>query len=390
MKILQLCHKSPYPPVDGGCLAMKEMAEMMLAQGNELHILSISTTKHPAKLNAVPKNIRYYSIPIDTSLHIGKAFTNLFGTGSYNIERFYSKRFEDKLAQLLKEENYDLVLLESLFVSPYLAAIKQHSKAKIIYRAHNVEYKLWEQFAASASFPKSAYLSFLAKRMKKQELQSICEIDALLCISKADEEILKRPNIPHELVPMTYPIDEAAIEKPFQASFFQLAAMDWFPNEEAVDWFINDIWPLLSEANNKACVHLAGREMPERFLKISNDHLKINSEISNKQNFYAKHDIMIVPLLSGSGVRVKIIEGLALGKTIITTSIGASGIDCTHGENILIADTAKEFSDLMLRCLSDLKWAKAIGNNGLALAKKEFSRAEIGEKLMRFYKKYGV
>ena len=99
---------------------------------------------------------------------------------------------------------------------------------------------------------------------------------------------------------------------------------------------------------------------------------------------------MIVPLLSGSGVRVKIIEGLALGKTIITTSIGASGIDCTHGENILIADTAKEFSDLMLRCLSDLKWAKAIGNNGLALAKKEFSRAEIGEKLMRFYKKYGV
>lgn len=390
MKILQLCLKPPYPPVDGGCLAMKEMAEMMVEQSNELHILSISTAKHPSDSNAVPKNISFYSIPVDTSLQIGKAFANLFGSGSYNVERFYSPLLEAKLTQLLQEQDYDLVLLESLFVSPYIKCIKQHSNAKIIYRAHNVEYKLWEQFAASASFPKSAYLKFLAKRIKTHELQSITEVDGLLCISKADEAELKRPNIPHELIPMTYPIDNLAIEKPFQASFFQLAAMDWLPNEEGVTWFINEVWPLFSKENKDAQVNLAGRKMPQNFLKLSDHRLKIYGEISDKKSFFAKHDIMIVPLLSGSGVRVKIIEGLALGKTIITTSIGAKGIPCTHGENILIANNAKDFSDLMLRCMNDKEWAKTIGTNGMALAAKEFSRAKLGEKLMRFYKQYGI
>lgn len=390
MKILQLCHKPPYPPVDGGCLAMKEMAEMMVEQGIALHILSINTQKHPGDANAVPNKIPYHSITIDTSLQTGKALANLFGSGSYNIDRFYSEAMENKLKSLLETEQYDIVLLESLFVSPYIDCIQQHSKAKIVYRAHNVEYKLWEQFAQTASFPKRTYMNFLARRMKVQEMKTLAAVDGLLCISEADEKLLQRDKIAHAVIPMSYPIAPVKTTSPFKASFFQLAAMDWFPNEEAVDWFVKDIWPIVASKAATAHCELAGRKMPERFLQLSNDRLKIYGEISHKEAFFAKHDIMIVPLRSGSGVRVKIIEGLASGKTIISTSMGAEGIACTHGKNILIADTAEDFAALMLQCLESPKWAKTIAANGQAFAREHFSRMHIGKQLLSFYKQYGV
>lgn len=390
MKILQLCHKPPYPPVDGGCLAMKEMAEIMVEQGIAVHILSISTKKHPGDPTVVPHHIPYHSITINTDLKIGKAFANLFGSGSYNVDRFYAKSMEEKLIEWLAKEHYDFVLLESLFVSPYINCIKKHSDAKIIYRAHNVEYKLWEQFTNSTSFPKSNYLAFLAKRMKAYEMKITSVIDGLLCISNNDAKILQKKGIPNAVIPMTYPIPSEASEKTFRTSFFQLAAMDWLPNEEAVDWFVNAIWPLVTAKSKDAACELAGRKMPERLLKLSNDRLKINSEISNKEDFYKKHDIMIVPLRSGSGVRVKIIEGLALGKTIITTTIGASGIACTHRQDILIADTAKDFAALMLECINNPEWARTIAMNGQKMAKEQFSRVQVGAQLLNFYKQYSV
>ena len=109
-------------------------------------------------------------------------------------------------------------------------------------------------------------------------------------------------------------------------------------------------------------------------------------EVADAKYFMSEKNMMIVPLLSGSGIRIKIIEGLALGKTIIATSIAAQGIEYINGENILIADTAEAFEQQIEKCLKDENYCKKIGHNARTLAMNKYDNAKIIQQLVSFYK----
>ena len=115
--------------------------------------------------------------------------------------------------------------------------------------------------------------------------------------------------------------------------------MDWTPNIEGLNWFLDEIWPEINRKFPKSHFYLAGRDMPEDFYKRKSPNVHIVGEVEDAKNFINSNSIMIVPLLSGGGIRVKIIEGMALEKAIISTSVGAEGLHISHKKNIWIADT---------------------------------------------------
>ena len=171
MKILQICNKPPYPAVDGGAIAMNNTTQGLISNGYEVKVLAISTAKHPVNIESLPEDYlvstKFESVFIDTSIKLKDAFINLFSSKSYNIERFISNDFTKKLIETLEKEKFDIIIIESLFVAPYITAIKKISKAKIVLRAHNVEYKIWERISSNTKNPiKKTYLSLLAKRLK--------------------------------------------------------------------------------------------------------------------------------------------------------------------------------------------------------------------------------
>ena len=124
---------------------------------------------------------------------------------------------------------------------------------------------------------------------------------------------------------------------------FHIGSMNWLPNIEGIEWFIENVWPLIIEQYPSITFTIAGRNIPNQFYAKNIKNFKVEGEVPDAKQFMLSKDIMIVPLLSGSGIRIKIIEGMALGKTIITTSIGAEGLDINDGVNILIANTPQEF-----------------------------------------------
>ena len=394
MKILQLCSRVPYPPNDGGSIAMLALSQSLKAEGNEIFILSINTNKHHYDLKNLPNEMlalaKWDAVDVNTDVKPLDAFLNLFTDKSYNIIRFHSRDFENKLVELLQKEQFDIIQMESLYVTTYCDLIRKYSKAKIVYRAHNVEYLIWERMAMGMqSGLKKRYIKLLANRLKNYEISVLKKFDAIVFITPEDKELYHQlGNASKEFVapiginPKEFELQENSNHYPV---LFHLGSMNWLPNIKAIDWFIDNVWKKLHDKYPALKFYIAGRGMPERLLKRTVFGLYVDNEIPDAKVWMNEKDIMIVPLLSGSGMRVKIIEGMALGKTVIATSIGAEGIVYTHKENILIANSPDEFVSMVELCINDKKMCKNIGRNAKELVQEKYNNKEIGVGLHSFY-----
>lgn len=380
--------------MDGGCMAMAAMTESMLMAGHSVKVLCMSTHKHPFDEQKVPADIlkrtTMEAVAMDTRLKPLKAFVNLFTSKSYNVERFFSKAFEARLIAILKEIEFDVIHLESIFCTPYLELIRKHSKAKVVVRAHNVEFRIWEQLKENEAIAiKKWYLNFLAARLKNFEIETLRKVDGIVSITKEDKQTFEEMGVkcPIEVTPIGFNVDAIRPDtlSKHPLSLYHVGAMDWQPNIEGINWFVDDIWPLIEAEFPDIECHLAGRKMPQHLLKRAEGKLKIDGQVDSVQEFVKSKNIAVVPLLSGSGMRIKIVEALAMGKVILTTSAGAEGVPYTDGENLLIADTPEQFV-LKLRYLTEHpNEVVQIGKNARKLATSAFDQKKLSSKLTYFY-----
>jgi len=375
-------------------VAIAAMTESFLMSGHEVKLLTMSTRKHPFDASQFPSSIleqtKAEAVEMNTEIRPLSAFLNLFSSRSYNIERFNSSEFEQRLITLLKSQNFDVIHLESLFCTPYLKTIRSHSKAKVVVRAHNVEFRIWEQLASTAKNPlKKWYLNLLAKRLREYEISVLRSVDGIVAITKEDADELNSLgiNCPMEVIPIGFEVEkfEPSEVVPAPIRLYHLAAMDWEPNVEAVRWFITEIWPKLHGAFPELECHLAGRKMPHELLSLASPNLHIQGEIQDVEVFLCDKQICIVPLLSGSGMRIKVAEALAHGKVVMSTELGATGIPYSDTENMLIANSASEFVDRIGWLTEDPERIRTIGNAARKLAEQQFDLKELSSKLTYFY-----
>lgn len=394
MRILQLCHHVPFPPRDGGKIAMMNMAKALLASGHEVHQFALNPSRNYSDVSLMPedlkKSLHFQSASINTDLRISGALRTLFSGQSYNISRFYNKAIEQKLVDYLQKNTFDIIQFETIFCTPYLDAIRKNSKAKIVLRAHNVEHIIWERLAkAENKASKKWYLNLLASRLKKYELNLLSKIDAILAITPVDEEFFLQHGYKGKTASSPLGLDLSDYRfQPFderKLSLFHLGAMDWMPNVEGVEWFLHTCWPLVGEVFPELRLFLAGRNFPQHLKEAHYPNVICDGQVERASDYMNDKQLMVVPLRSGSGMRVKIIEGLALGKTIISTTIGAEGIAVEDGKNILLADTPEQFEIAIALCLHHPEKAKSIGIEGRKLAEEKYSVAAIGNQITKFY-----
>lgn len=394
MKVLQLCHKPPYPVIDGGCIAISTISNGLLNNGVDLKILTASTEKHPFLINLIPgdfaKHTRIEGIFLDTRINIIDAFSALVTADSYNVSRFFSPDFNKRVSEILQEEEYDIVHLESLFMTPYIDTIRKNSSAKIVLRSHNLEHLIWERLANStANKAKRIYLKHLANKLKDYEYRTIHDVDGIAAISFEDTKRYKEMGSDTPLVTIPFGVDlnKYALPEPKKAKLnqlFHIGAMNWSPNEEAINWLLDEIWPDLSKLDLK--LHLAGRAMPNYIHRLNSNQLVVHGEVPDAIEFMSNYDIMVVPLLSGSGMRIKIIEGMALGKTVVSTSVGAEGINYKNGENIVICDDPAEFQKNVKDLIENPEKTKKIGENARRLVEEQYNNNEVILTLINFCK----
>jgi glycosyltransferase involved in cell wall biosynthesis len=394
MKVLQLCNKPPFPAIDGGCIAIKNISLGLLENNVDLKILTIETHKHPFIRNAYPdwflEKTKIESVFIDTKINIIDAFSALVTSDSYNISRFYSPDFDNKLKITLEEAKFDVIHLESLFMTPYLETINKYSDAKVILRSHNLEHIIWERLAKTEkNIAKKIYLNHLAKQLKKYEKQIINQLDGIATISQEDTKRFKKLKLDKKIVTIPFGINiddyKTAIYKPKdKLRLFHIGAMDWLPNLQAVEWFLETVFPELN--SNLIELHIAGKNMPSHLINKNINNLYVHNSVENAIEFMSNYDVMVVPLLSGSGIRIKVIEAMGLAKTVVSTKVGVEGIEVTHNKDILIANSPKEFIEEINKLEKNNLLINQIGENAKKLIVDCYDNKKIINNLIQFYK----
>ncbi|MBK9048179.1 MAG: glycosyltransferase [Bacteroidetes bacterium] len=394
MKILQLCLRIPFPPADGGTIAMYNMARSLDKAGASVTMLSFNTRKHfiaPEKLSPeIREKFRVQGVFLDATVKAVPAILNFFNNKSYNISRFDTPAFHHALEDLLQKEKFDVVQMESLFMTPYLNTIRKYSNAKVVLRAHNVEYMIWQRLASAAGNPlKKWYLNFLAGRLKTYENAILNELDAIIVLTEDDRKLFESTGATIPLLVSPIGLDTEHYKVTNNTSrelhFFHLGSMDWLPNIEAVNWFLEHCFPVIKKEFPKVIFHFAGKSMPDSIFKQASEQLKVYGRIDDARTFMSDKSVMLVPLLSGGGMRVKIIEGLAMGKTIISTAIGAEGIKYTENVNMLIGNTPEEFIARIRECIADPSMAHAIGKAARELAVTKYENSVLGKEVISFF-----
>lgn len=398
MNILQVTNKVPYPTKDGGAIACMNLTRGFSLLGHNVTVISMNTLKHRVLLKEIPESVKdlaeFKLVDVPARISVISALRNLiFSKKPYSAVRFISESFKTELQNLLKENQFDIIQLEGLYVCPYIPVIRENSNAKIAYRSHNIEHEIWNRSAIMAKGFVELYFKILSKRLRKFEIEILNSYDLLVPITERDGAILdklgnKKPRHVSQTgidASMLIP-NSKNLEHP---SLFHIGSLEWAPNQEGLIWFLENCWPEIHLKYPELKFYVAGRNAPDWFQrKLALPKVIFKGEVADAYEFMNSKSIMLVPLLSGSGMRIKIIEGMALGKPIVTTCVGTEGISTTSGENIIVADDAIDFNQAIIELIENRDFFDKISKNAVEYIHEKFDNLVSSGALVEFYKKH--
>lgn len=399
--ILLLLNKFPFPAKDGYSVAVLNMIQAFSQAGHRVSVFSMNTSRHYGDLASMPDKIKalaeWRAIDIDTDIRPAALVANwLFSNQSYHIQRFTSKAFEAHLRNLLLQQTFDIIQLEGLFVCPYIPLIRDYAPhAKIVFRAHNLEHEIWARNAVRESdFLKKYYFTLTAERLHnyEEELFQGDGLDAIVPITARDGQAIAKLGAKAPIFPCNAGYDLSFMEplnlNSEYPSVFYIGALDWLPNQEAMRWFLQHVWGRVHALYPNVPFYLAGRNMPETFKRLHNtQNIQVLGEVEDAYSYMREKGIMVVPLQSGGGMRIKLIEGMALGKAIVATKVAAEGIPAKHAEHLMLCgDTdAEAFVNSIGSLIEKRELAEMLGRNAQQLAQVHFDSRVLTEKLSAFY-----
>lgn len=395
MRVLLLCNKLPYPPKEGAPMAMSMIIEGLLNQGHQVKVLAVNSNKYHINLDEIPSEYKKKTLIETIDLNLSPNFIDAFycfiSGKSYHIQRFISEKFNRKLVEILKNQEFDIVQFETLSLTSSLPLIRKYSQAKVLLRSHNIEHQIWSRLANLTSNPiKRFYFNHLSKTLRKYEISILPHFDGIICISSVDAEFYKKHSSGElPIIVATYgvnfnkyTINTTAKE---QVSLCFIGAMNWLPNIHGIRWFLSTVWPIIEREFPALKFVIASKIKPNWLTEIKSSQVKFIGDVKSSIDFISSNTIMVVPLFAGSGIRIKIIEAMALRKAVISTSIGAEGINYEDQKNIAIADTSDAFIKAIRKCVRENDFRNKLGMEAALLAGNNHDAQKITKELNNFY-----
>ncbi|KAA9339709.1 glycosyltransferase [Hymenobacter busanensis] len=401
MNILQICPRVPFPPHDGGAIAMYDVAAGLVRAGHRVTVLAANTPKHrqdATVLDHLGPNARLVTVDVDTSLSPVAALRNLlFRRTPYNVERFMSADFAARLEQLLRTETFDVVQIEGTFVAWYVDVVRRVAPhTPVVLRAHNVEHEIWDQLARNERHPlKATYLRHLARRLRRFEQQYLPRFSAIAAITEPDKRRLLQLGCQEPVVFIPAGVDLSRFQpdpsiKPKPKSLFFLGSLNWRPNVEGLEWFLAEVWPRAKRRWPALELHVAGKDMPAHIERLHEPGVHMHGFVDSAPRFMQENEVMIVPLLSGGGMRVKIIEGMAMGKCIISTGLGSEGIAVRHLEDIIVCDDPGDWIECIGKYVEGEFCHEGVGQKARLTAQNLYDNARVVARFVALYEQIGA
>ncbi|MFN8241486.1 MAG: glycosyltransferase family 4 protein [Bacteroidales bacterium] len=379
MKILFLTDKPSWPPDSGGAIGTGSLVTGLKMLGHKVTMLSVITPKHSfdpnESLNREFSPDKIVTVEIDTSIKPGKLIVNfIFSRKPYSVTRFDNIIFRDRLKELLKED-YDVIAFEALNMTNYLGEVRKHFNGLCIYRPHNVENLIWWTLSnEETNFFKKYFFRVLSKRLLKLESAFINRFDAVTPVSEQELEWFMKQGlaVDSEIIRPGFSIKPSTNGKDeFPYSVGYIGSLDWNPNLHAIDWFCRLVWPLVNKELPSATFHIAGRN-PSLKVKegLNGRNIVFHGMVPSSTDFIKSISVVVSPLFSGSGVRIKILEAMSLGKAVVANDIATTGLNTTPGNEIHTANDPAGFAERIVFLLNSSESRRMTGDKAQEFIRK--------------------
>jgi sugar transferase (PEP-CTERM/EpsH1 system associated) len=301
---------------------------------------------------------------------------NLFSSYPFSVTKHYTPRFRKRLKDLLGAEHFDLVHCEW---TPYARYLSEVGRIPTMVMAHNIESQIWSRrWRQSRTLAESAFFSLQARKMESFERQALTRVGRVAAVTALDANQLAAWGVRHiSLVENGVDLDQFVpseeATQPGQILF--CGSLDWYPNLDALDYLLEEIMPQLIQRLPGVKLRIVGKG-PSFSLKkrlAGRASVEFVGEVRDIRPYLAQTSVVVVPLRIGGGSRVKILEALAMGKAVVSTSIGAEGLAVSNGVHLLLADTPAEFASRVVELLNSPQESQRLGENGRLLVVDRYS-----------------
>ncbi len=301
-------------------------------------------------------------------------------------DRVDMRRLVDRLAA---EQHFDVAHADQLNMAQYAARVTGAVKLLDAHNALWLLYKrLWETMKPG---PQKWLLGRDWRLLKKYEGRVCREFDAVLAVSEEDKAALEgaagRP-LDIRVIPIAVDTDEVTvIERTPGPYILHIGTMYWPPNIDGVWWFLREVYPLIRQQRPDVIFDIVGSRPPANLRALNENGIGVNvtGYVADPTPYLQRAALMVVPLRAGGGMRVKILNALAQGIPIVSTTLGCEGIEVTSGANILVADSPDDFACAVLRLLNDAELAALLSANGRLLVEKRYDYRHACQKLDQVY-----
>ena len=399
-KILIIIPYNFYPPKFGGALRCFHL----LNEASYANEVTLLTVQDPAEFNHHSSHKFPGNVTIESSCFKGE-YKTIFNILPFRIARAFNSRLLQRrlfkkgnlyllrtypmLKELLRLNNFDVVIYENL---ESFSVLQKHIKrlspsSKHIYDAHNVDSELWKAHATAYQTPK---LNGYGRTALMEESKLHNTTDLCFCCSESDMLKLQRINggllnitvIPNGVDVPSKPFDKNPNKSNIKNILF-CGTLDYAPNREGLLWFSEKIFPLVQEKIPKIRLTIIGKmnnNDPYSSLK-KNPNINFIGPVEDVGSFYTESSVAIVPIMQGSGTRLKILEAMSFGNPVVATGIGAEGLRFTNKKEILIANAPVDFADAIISLIGDQPFFEQIRVNAYELVKKEYDWRVSGIKM---------
>lgn len=397
MNILLLSPWLPWPPYDGGRIRILETLRYLCQHHSVTLITSVDRAEeieHVSMLKDMCHDVITTVMSKRTGAVLSRLSRGVLSRRPLIQSFYYDARLAQQVRDLTKHVAYDIIQVEFPFLTPYVIAIEPHSRAKKILTMHNIE---------SLRFARELQLSHWGNRrlvllgdhifFREWEKKALRRFDGIVTVSDVERTWVQRhaPGATVALVPngvdtqyFSRPASSAAPETNPYIVF--TGAMDYPPNVDAAGWFCNEILPIVQRNVPRLGLKIVGKNPHPQVLKLAKQNrVEVTGTVPDIRGYLAGALALVVPLRSGGGTRLKILEAMAMECPVISTSVGAEGLEITPGNDILIADDAEQFTDHIRSLVTSPETANRIGKAARRLAADKYDWRVCLGGLERFY-----
>ena len=391
LKVLVLDEEVPYPLNSGKRIRTWNLLRH-LAREHTITLLCYGRPEQPGIPLLEASGIRVVLVeelpPTNSLPFYAGALANLASPWPYSVARHHTRRFLRAIRKLRASKHYDLVHCEW---TPYASYIQDAGDLPMLVMAHNIETTVWRRRAEHSSSPaERIYMGLQAAKMARFEKRCFAHATRVVAVTEEEQQTAKAwgaraTSLVSNGVDTEYLKPASAAAEPDSLLF--LGSLDWQPNRDALLYLLREILPAIQTANPRATLRVVGRQ-PAAKLREQVEGLRgveWVGEVPDIRPYFAQAAVVLVPLRIGGGSRIKILESLSMGKAVVTTTVGAEGLEVASGRDCVIADAPKDFARAVVELLADPERAAELGANGRSLVLERYDWSMLALQLGRVW-----